>query len=245
MKSMRVWVMVGFLGFLPGLALSPLFGQTNPPEPKRVPSSGSGVTHFSEKIVGQLQPIKTYGSSEEKDGKGVPLRNQNDKANGTSAPSACGPTALGMAMEFFGKNIPTSQIIKEIGMNDETGATLQELIDLAKKHLPNSHLGFGLLFTEPMKYLEKHLAKGGLVIVPVQGNYAEGMTAPSNHFLLVTSIKDGKVYANDPAQGKEVVISKSDFANIWPKNGAGLKTCGVIHKTPTPVSIPLEFNVGF
>ena len=162
--------------------------------------------------------------------KEVPLRDQNDPKNGSVGQAACGPTALGMALEYFGKNIPTKQLIKGSGMNPDEGAYIPELIDEANKYLPNSHFSWWTIIGDAMDYLKREIKSGGLVIVPVQGDYAD-KTAGEGHYLLVTDIKGGNVYANDPAGGTRVVISEKDFRNIW-ANGknSDKKPCVVIHK---------------
>jgi len=162
----------------------------------------------------------------------VPLRNQNDPKNGVMGDAACGPTALGMALEYFGKKIPTDQLIRESGMNPEKGETIWELFKQANKYLPNSHFSWGTTtpWADPMAYLKNEINDGGLVLVPVEGEYSNKI-AGEGHFLLVTDYIDGKVYANDPAGGSTVVIPEKSFSNIWQKSkNSDRKPCVVIHK---------------
>ncbi|OGX13245.1 MAG: hypothetical protein A2351_06080 [Omnitrophica bacterium RIFOXYB12_FULL_50_7] len=165
--------------------------------------------------------------------KNVPLRDQHDPKNGAAGEAACGPTALGMALEYFGMNVPTKRLIRETGVVEGSGANFRKLVNEANKFFPNSHFSWGTAFgQDPMTYLKNELNSGGLVIVPVVGDYADGRRAvPEGHFLLVTDVKDGKVYANDPGDASRVVMGEDNFLNVW-KSGEGTdrKPCLVIHK---------------
>ena len=166
---------------------------------------------------------------------GVPLRDQNDPANGVVGASACGPTALGMALEYFGVDISTAQLIEDCKVDPDIGATIGQIIDAANEYLPGSHFSWGTAFgKDPMTYLKVKIAKGGLAIVPIEGKYGDGKEAVgSGHYLLVTDIKDGNIYANDPSGGSKVVISENDFQNLWiGKEGADSKNkpCVIIRK---------------
>jgi len=161
----------------------------------------------------QLKPFdrgRTYKSPK------VPLRDQNDPKNGIAGEAACGPTCLGMAFEHFGKDIPTSQLIKELQLDPESGATIKQLTDLANAYFPNSHFPWGIAFGKnPMNYLEKNINDGALAIIPISGNYAGRKAVPEGHYILVTGMDKNKVYANDPSGGKHVSIERQQFKETW------------------------------
>jgi len=146
----------------------------------------------------------------------VPLRNQNNPANGVIGEAACGPTCLGMAFEHFGQDIPTSQLIKELQIDPESGATVKQLTDLANAYFPNSHFPWGIAFgKDPMNYLENNLNNGALAIIPLSGNYADRKAVPEGHYILVTGMDKNKVYANDPSDGTQVSIDRQQFNQTW------------------------------
>ncbi len=166
---------------------------------------------------------------------GVPLRDQNDPENGVVGSAACGPTALGMALEYFGIDVSTQQLIEDCKLDPEIGATIKQIIDAANEYLPKSHFSWGTAFgKDPMTYLKDKIANGGLAIVPIEGKYGDGKEAVgSGHYLLITDVKDGNIYANDPSGGSRVVISENDFENLWVgKEGADSKNkpCVIIRK---------------
>jgi len=179
-----------------------------------------------------LLPFDRGSKSNPKDAenlKKVPLRSQNDPRNGVIGASACGPTALGMAFEYFGKNIPTDQLIKESGMTVEEGSSIYSINKLANKYFPNSHFSYATVFLkDPLVYLKEQIDSGGLVIVPIAGRYSN-KTAPEGHYLLVTDYNNGRVYANDPLDGTRVDISENHFLSLWTSK-VKPKPCVVIKK---------------
>ena len=150
-------------------------------------------------------------------GKKVPLRNQNDPNNRVLGKYACGPTALGMALEYFGKNISTMDLIREMNL-PSSGAKISHLVKTAKKYLPKSHFSWGTAIgRDSLIYLEDKVKNGHLVIIPVEGQYTENMYAGDNHYLLVTDFKDGNFFINDPGQDCPIKISSEKLKEIWVK----------------------------
>jgi len=162
----------------------------------------------------------------------VPLRDQFDPANGNLGEAACGPTSLGMALEYFGVKIPTSQIIQEMGFDPNKGATILELIDYANRHLPGSHFSWGTAvpFADEMNYLQNNVSGGGLVIVPIEGEYDGGKVAQEGHYVVVTDAREGYIFANDPAGGEKVVFDKQEFEGLWKPSKDGKKSCVVVKR---------------
>jgi len=161
----------------------------------------------------------------------VPLRDQFEEANGNLGESACGPTSLGMALQYFGINIPTPDIIREMGIDPRTGATIGQMIDYANKHLPGSHFSWGTAFgADEISYLEDKVSGGGLAIVPIEGEYDSGKVAPEGHYVVVTDVREGYVFANDPAGGEKVVFDKQEFGSLWKSGSEGGKPCVVVKK---------------
>lgn len=163
---------------------------------------------------------------------GVPLRDQNEPENGDIGPNACGPTALAMAIEYFWRKVPTPEIIRQTNVSRENGATVKSLSDVANRYLARSHFCWGIAFgRDPVEYLLSNLEQGGLVIVPIVGEYGDGKIAsPDGHYLLVTGVRDGTVYANDPAGGVSIEIPLDRFRELWKKTDDGKQPCVVVKR---------------
>jgi len=161
----------------------------------------------------------------------VPLRDQFEEANGNLGESACGPTALGMALEYFGVNIQTRRIMDEMGFDPNRGATILEIIDYANQHLPGSHFSWGTFFgADEMNYLQEKVSGGGLAIVPIEGEYDGGKVAGQGHYVVVTDVREGYIFANDPAGGEKVVFDKQEFEGLWKPSAEGKKSCVVVKR---------------
>lgn len=111
----------------------------------------------------------------------------------------CGPTSLKIIAQYFGHDIDIERIRKEIDF-ERIGVSLNSLEDAAEK------IGFEhhsvLLTFEDLK------DKAPLPCI---------VHWQQNHFLVVHSIKKGKVYISDPAKGKYSLGIK-DFIQGWSSN---------------------------
>lgn len=111
----------------------------------------------------------------------------------------CGPTSLKIIAQYFGHDIDIERIRKEIDF-ERIGVSLNSLEDAAEK------IGFEhhsvLLTFEDLK------DKAPLPCI---------VHWQQNHFLVVHSIKKGKVYISDPAKGK-YSLGMQDFIQGWSSN---------------------------
>ncbi len=155
----------------------------------------------------------------------VPLRNQNDPANGALGPSACGPTSLDMIAAFYGIDIPTSTIIQDAGTTN-TGTNLSNLADAAKQiGLTGTTINDSVVgslvdaFTggsSALSGVTDAVSSGEPVIVNVDlDQYSNG------HAVVVTGITSDSVYINNPWDGQAQVIGKTQFMAMWGSKGYG------------------------
>ena len=152
-----------------------------------------------------------------------PTNNANEAIRNNS----CGPTALGEAMSALGKDIPTSQLIDECGVNQSDGANLGRLGSVANKHLPNSHRPWGFTYTfSPMKYLQQNVGKDSFVIAAIH-DPGIGTDPEAGHYMLVHDISGGQVHCIDPAGGRDRSYSLAQFESVWGNQHHG---CLVIKK---------------
>ena len=140
----------------------------------------------------------------------VPLLKQQRKLD-------CGPTALRMVIRYFGKRIPSREIIKESGGIKKYGVKTTKLADFAgslgfKIHCYsfNKKLAKGKAeIKKPSKSLiTKFLHKKLPVIIAVR-SYLLYCEKPSDegHFIVVTGYENGRFWYNDPKDGKRYKIN--------------------------------------
>jgi len=148
----------------------------------------------------------------------VPLRNQNDPANGQAGVAMCGPASLGMLLDFHGEdNISTRQLATMLGVtnSDSPGASPSDIVSIAK------YLGYSGsnvdVFTSAvggLNYLRSNLSQGIPVIVSVNlQEYSNG------HFIVVKGISDDFVTVNDPWTNSETNSERQlgidQFKAMW------------------------------
>jgi len=141
----------------------------------------------------------------------VPERAQRAPENGSIGSSLCGPTALAMALEFYGINKPTRTVAKETKTLSQSGAwqgtCCENIAAAAKKNLPGSYMKSNMSIDD----LKTITASGKPVVVNVdtQGYWSKG------HYMVVTGVKDGMVYVNDPWKGGQRTYSFASFKAQW------------------------------
>ncbi len=142
----------------------------------------------------------------------VPERAQRAPENGKIGNSLCGPTSLAMAMDFYGVNKPTVKVSKETKTLSANGAWqgtyIGNILTAAKN---NGFNGSYMKENLSIDSLKNITASGKPVIVNVntQGYWSKG------HYMVVTGVKDGKVFVNDPWQGGERTYSFASFKAQW------------------------------
>lgn len=142
----------------------------------------------------------------------VPERAQRAPENGKIGHSLCGPTSLAMAMDFYGVTKPTVKVSKETKTLSASGGWqgtyIGNILTAAKS---NGFKGSYMKENLSIDSLKNITAAGKPVIVNVntQGYWGKG------HYMVVTGVKDGKVFVNDPWQGGERSYSFSAFKAQW------------------------------
>lgn len=142
----------------------------------------------------------------------VPERAQRAKENGPLGHSLCGPTSLAMALEFYGVDKPTVKVAKETKTLSSSGGwqgTYCGNILTAAKN--NGFKGSYQKENMTIDSLKAITASGKPVIANVntQGYWGSG------HYMVVTGVKDGKVYVNDPWLGGQRTYSFASFKAQW------------------------------
>jgi len=147
---------------------------------------------------------------------GVPLLNQFDETthpNPQYRANACGPVALAMALQYYGKNYGNlPALVEATGVTATNGATANSLINTANTYLPNSHYSWLIEFyPTSMAYLQSELNSGAFVIVPISVPNAP----PEGHYVLVWGFNATDVIYNDPATGAVGTMTINAFAAAW------------------------------
>lgn len=210
-------------------ALSDLVNNTPPTGPELSPGiPPNPVTN---------NPIKTVPGKNNPPGYKpipVPVRNQNDPANGSLGPVACVPTALGSVAAGAGVDKPPSFWIDALGTNS-SGTPFGNMVAVAQQNgFPNtqyyqptlSNVWNNTFHDGSASYgaMTNAINNGNPVIVGVDlGNYADG------HALVVTGISGDNVYVNNPwgnsqgtpSAGQNQVISITEFKAMWRSQGYG------------------------
>ncbi|HOD39794.1 MAG: Bacterial SH3 domain protein [bacterium ADurb.Bin243] len=142
----------------------------------------------------------------------VPERAQRAPENGPLGHSLCGPTSLAMALDFYGVNKPTVKVAKETKTLSSgggwQGTYCGNILAAAKS---NGFNGSYMKENMTIDSLKSITASGKPVIanVDTQGYWGSG------HYMVVTGVKDGLVYVNDPWKGGQRTYSFASFKAQW------------------------------
>jgi len=139
----------------------------------------------------------------------VPIRTQLDPANGVNGKYYCAPACLAMVLEYHGIKLSTKEVAR-LCNTDVKGTTYSDdMLNAAKKMgLTGSFAGGGA----NIDWLKSTTASGIPVIVYVDTK-SYGMA--DGHCMVVTGVKDGYVYVNDPWTGKQLRYGTAAFNAIW------------------------------
>ncbi len=138
----------------------------------------------------------------------VPQRTQLESANGKYQKSWCGPTALAMVYEYYGRKETTWKVAERIYDFKRRGGTDAARIvsDAQKNGFPNTTLKTNVDF----HYLENNLKQGKPIIVGVEVAWQSG------HYMVVVGMKGNKIIVNDPGRpGVRREFSKTWFLRQW------------------------------
>jgi len=136
----------------------------------------------------------------------VPERAQRAAANGSMGKYYCGPTSLGMIMQYYGVDKATKTLANLCGTGTN-GTGYNEMVSVAKK------LGFSGSYVATGKSVDflKSATDAGkpvLVHVDTQGYWP-------GHYMVVTGVHDGRVYLNDPWRGGARSYTIAQFNAQW------------------------------
>ncbi len=136
----------------------------------------------------------------------VPERAQRAAANGSMGKYYCGPTSLGMIMQYYGVDKATKTLANLCGTGTN-GTGYNEMVSVAKK------LGFGGSYVATGKSVDflrsaTDAGKPVLVHVDTQGYWP-------GHYMVVTGVHDGRVYLNDPWRGGARSYTIAQFNAQW------------------------------
>ncbi len=139
----------------------------------------------------------------------VPIRTQLDPANGANGTHYCAPTCLAMVLEYHGIKLSTKEVAKLCNTDTKGTTYSDDMLNAAKKlGLNGSFAGGGA----NIDWLKNTTASGIPVIVYVDTK-SYGMA--DGHCMVVTGVKDGYVYVNDPWTGKQLRYGTAAFNAIW------------------------------
>jgi len=120
----------------------------------------------------------------------------------------CGPAALKMALEFFGKKVSQKKLAGLLKTNEKRGTLRRDMIKTAR--------GFGLsargFFGKNLDEVKKFLNTGNIAIVIFVEPSSE-----EDHYSVLAGVGRGCVVLNDPLSGKNFEIKEKDFIARWNK----------------------------
>lgn len=118
----------------------------------------------------------------------------------------CGPAALQMVLDFWGKYKSEASIAREVNADKEIGTSHGDLIATARKY------GFTVrsVVNASLNELKKSINDG----LPVIVNYVEP-TYNVGHYSVVVGYGKNHIIMNDPSNGKDFKILKKEFLDRW------------------------------
>lgn len=139
----------------------------------------------------------------------VPLTGQPDGYT-------CGPTSLSMALQYYGINKSIHPELANLCNTTTDGTPSTDNIASAARALG---LSGSYSTSGDINWLKEVTASGKPVVVNVAGGVWSG-----GHYIVVTGVKDGTVYVNDPAwgfgneyghSGNKITFDINTFSSIW------------------------------
>lgn len=149
----------------------------------------------------------------------VPLIGQM-RSGGKYPSGYCGPTAVKMVMQYYGKNpdidhIALSRIAGTPMYKKGEGSNSDVMVKVFRK------MGFPNTYKVPNRsidWLRQQTQAGRPVIVGVKGQYHPSRGSNFGHFVVVVGVTDsGDVVINDPGNGKRMVCPARMFNTAWSK----------------------------
>jgi len=119
-------------------------------------------------------------------------------------PGYCGPAALKIVLEFFGKKISETKLAKMAGATAKKGTGVAGLIKTARK------LGFEVWSKQNSSLAEaaKFLKLGLPIII-------HWFPEDDGHYSVICGMTKNKIFIADPQFGKIKTISKREFLRRW------------------------------
>jgi uncharacterized protein YvpB len=154
------------------------------------------------------EPKVSSNAKFDKDGHlNVPERSQRAPENGAPGNYYCGPTSLGMALDYYGVNRTTKELAKSCSTTPD-GTSAGNLLAAAKRAGMNgSYMKEGMSIDSLKEILQS--GKPVVVNVNTQGYWGGG------HYMTAVGVSDGKVYLNDPWAGTTRSYTFAQFSAQW------------------------------
>lgn len=137
----------------------------------------------------------------------VPERSQRAPENGAPGNYYCGPTSLGMALDYYGVHRTTKELAKSCSTTPD-GTSAGNLLAAAKRAGMNgSYMKEGMSIDSLKEILQS--GKPVVVNVNTQGYWGGG------HYMTAIGVSDGRVYLNDPWAGATRSYTFAQFSAQW------------------------------
>lgn len=140
----------------------------------------------------------------------------------------CGPTALRMVLQYFGKKVSNMAIVKKIGGIKKYGVRTIKLADFAERlgfkvycYSANRKLAKGeAKIKKPAKSDIIRFLKKKLPVIITVRQFLLYHEKPSDmgHFIVITKYENGQFWYNDPEDGKQHKIKEEDLMLAWLNN---------------------------
>lgn len=150
-------------------------------------------------------PVQSEPPAEPAVSLNVPLRNQLARENGKDGPDACGPTSLGMAMQFLGRNVSTPNLIRQCKAAGDWPPNFRILARVAAR---NGFPGARAVLGGDLNWLRRQIAARKPVLLRLETD--------GGHFVVARGYDAaGNILCNDPWDGVRRVIPPSEMRGVW------------------------------
>ncbi len=179
----------------------------------------AAAAESANRSVGQSQPqsdaaavkeepkVSSNAKFDENGHLNVPERSQRAPENGAPGNYYCGPTSLGMALDYYGVNRTTKDLAKSCSTTPD-GTSAGNLLAAAKRAgMSGSYMKEGMSIDSLKEILQS--GKPVVVNVNTQGYWGGG------HYMTAVGVSDGKVYLNDPWAGTTRSYTFAQFSAQW------------------------------
>jgi predicted double-glycine peptidase len=119
---------------------------------------------------------------------------------------SCGPAVIQMVLKFYGKFFSEEELMKRLKTNKNIGTRHEDMIDVTTKEGFYVYSNNGSSFQEIDLFLKE---KKPIVVNFIEPNDNEG------HYSVVVGLNDEDIILNDPWNGPNFKMKKTDFEKRW------------------------------